>query len=49
MHWKYQKEILRRCEPSDAACDYDDGSGCGNNGGDAFDTDSQHVYNLQIY
>lgn len=38
-----KKFILRRCEWRDA-----DGV-CGNNGGDAFDTDSQHVYSVQIY
>lgn len=44
---KHQKKkiILRRCERER---DADDGV-CGNDGGDAFDTDSQHVYNLQIY
>lgn len=40
-----KKNVLRRCEPNDA----DGIRGNGNNGGDAFDTDSQHVYNLQIY
>lgn len=40
-----KKNVLRRCEPNDA----DGICGNGNNGGDAFDTDSQHVYNLQIY
>lgn len=38
-----KKIILRRCAANDA-----DGV-CGYNGGDAFDTDSQHVYSLQIY
>lgn len=38
-----KKIVLRRCKPSDA-----DGI-CGNNGGDAFDTDAQHFHNLKIY
>lgn len=41
---KKKKIILRRYEQCT-----DDAGICGNNGGDAFDTDSQHVYNLQIY